>query len=309
LGFRINRSWNRKSSTLLVTILLSSLFTVPANAATSITIPVPANTNTSSFTTLFSNSDPNLIGGFGDSTEVLVIATATSGSLQLGSATGLTKVLGYQDPVNAVNSIRSFEISFTGTQSAANAALKTIKYQGDSARTGAASLTITSSVSGGAYNSTNQHYYEFKDLQLIWDISRCVAKFKYTTTADTTTEIVNTTTLNNETVFTKATCEAKAGYAKTIRTFNGLAGYLATATDADENAFITSKAGSAAAWLGGKAVNQTDLAEEKTRFRFFLEEMVNGTIYVTLQELCHSLLNTVHQEKLYLPQLQQLIKL
>ena len=258
MGFNINRSWNRKSSTLLVTILLSSLFTVPANAATSITIPVPANTNTSALTTLFSNSDPNLIDGFGDSTEVLVIATATSGSLQLGSATGLTKVLGYQDPVNAVNSIRSFEISFTGTQSAANAALKTIKYQGDSARTGAASLTITSSVSGGAYNSTNQHYYEFKNLQLIWDISRCVAKFKYTTTADTTTEIVNTTTLNNETVFTKATCEAKAGYAKTIRTFNGLAGYLATATDADENAFITSKAGSSAAWLGG-----SDLAADQ----------------------------------------------
>jgi hypothetical protein len=255
LGFSINSSWNRKSSTLLVTILLSSLFTVPANAATSITIPVPANTNTSALTTLFSNSDPNLIDGFGDSTEVLVIATATSGSLQLGSTTGLTAVFGYQSPVG---SSRALEIRFTGTQSAANAALKTIKYQGDSARTGAASLTITSSVSGGAYNSTNQHYYEFKNLQLIWDISRCVAKFKYTTTADTTTEIVNTTTLNNETVFTKATCEAKAGYAKTTRTFNGLAGYLATATDADENAFITSKAGSAAAWLGG-----SDLAADQ----------------------------------------------
>ena len=235
--------------------MLFSFFTVPANAATSITIPVPANTNTSSFTTLFSNTDPDLIAGFGDSTEVLVIATTTSGSLQLGSTTGLTAVFGYQSPVG--NS-RALEIRFTGTQSAANAALKTLKYQGDSARTGAATLSITSSVSGGAYNSTNQHYYEFKNLQLIWDISRCVAKFKYTTTADTTTEIVNTTTLNNQTVFTKATCEAKAGYAKTTRTFNGLTGYLATATDADENAFITSKAGSSAAWLGG-----SDLAADQ----------------------------------------------
>ena len=59
-------------------------------------------------------------------------------------------------------------------------------------------------------------------------------------------------------MFTKATCEAKTGYAKTTRTFNGLAGYLATATDADENAFITSKAGSAAAWLGG-----SDLAADQ----------------------------------------------
>ena len=102
-------------------MLLASLFTIPAQAATSITIPVPANTNTSSFTTLFSNTDPNLIDGFGDSTEVLVIATATSGSLQLGSTTGLTAVFGYQSPVG---SSRALEIRFTGTQSAANAALK-----------------------------------------------------------------------------------------------------------------------------------------------------------------------------------------
>ena len=229
-------------------MLLASLFTIPAQAATSITIPVPANTNTSSFTTLFSNSDPNLIDGFGDSTQVLVIATATSGSLQLGTTTGLTAVLGYQSPVG--NS-RALEIRFTGTQIAANTALKTLKYQADAARTGASTLTITSSVSGGAYNSSNQHYYEFKNLSLNWDISRCVAKNVYTTTADTSTEIVNTTTLNNQTIFTKADCLPKSGYAKTTRTFNGLAGYLATAIDADENAFITSKSGTAAAWLGG----------------------------------------------------------
>jgi hypothetical protein len=38
LGFSINSSWNRKSSTLLVTILLFSLFTVPAQAVSAITI-------------------------------------------------------------------------------------------------------------------------------------------------------------------------------------------------------------------------------------------------------------------------------
>lgn len=225
-----------------------SFFTIPAKAATSITIPVPANTNTSSFTTLFSNSDPNFIDGFGDSTQFLVIASATSGSLQLGTTTGLTAVLGYQSPVGTS---RALEIRFTGTQSAANTALKTLKYQADAARTGASTLTITSSVSGGAYNSSNQHYYEFKNISLNWDIARCVAKYKYTTTADTATEIVDATSLNNQTIFSKADCEAKAGYVKTTRTFNGLAGYLATAIDADENAFITSKAGTAAAWLGG----------------------------------------------------------
>jgi len=227
--------------------LLFSLFTIPANAATSITIPVPVNTNTSSLTTLFSNTDPNFIGGFGDSTPVLVIVTATSGTLQLATTTGLTVVTGYQSPVG---NIRALEIAFTATQSDANTALKTIKYQGDSARTGAATLTITSAVSGGAYNTTNGHYYEFKNLSLAWDISRCVAKYVYTTSGSAT-EIVNTTTLNDETIFTKSTCEAKAGYAKTIRTFNGLAGYLATATTAAENTFITNKAGTAAGWIGG----------------------------------------------------------
>jgi hypothetical protein len=238
----------KKISTLVTAILLFSLVTVPANAATSITIPAPVNTNTSAFTTLFSVSDPNFINGFGDTTQVLVIATATSGSLQLGSTTGLTAVLGYQ---TLVGDSRALEIAFTGTQNDANAALKTLKYQGDSARTGAATLTISSSVSGGAYNSTNQHYYEFKNISLYWDISRCVAKYVYTTEADTTTEIVNTTTLNNGTIFTKADCLPKATYAKTDRRFNGLAGYLATSIDSAENAFITSKAGSAAAWLGG----------------------------------------------------------
>jgi hypothetical protein len=177
----------------------------------------------------------------------LVIVTATSGTLQLATTTGLTAVTGYQSPVG--NS-RALEIAFTATQSDANTALKTIKYQGDSARTGAATLTITSAVSGGAYNTINGHYYEFKNLSLAWDISRCVAKYVYTTSGSAT-EIVNTTTLNNETIFTKSTCEAKAGYAKTIRTFNGLAGYLATATTAAENTFITDKAGTAAGWIGG----------------------------------------------------------
>jgi hypothetical protein len=232
-----------------------SLFAIPAKADTSMNIPVPANANTSALTTIFSNTEPNFIDGFGDSTQVLVIASATSGSLQLGTTTGLTAVLGYQTPVG--NS-QALEIRFTGTQSAANAALKTLKYQGDSARTGAATLTITASLSGGAYNSTNQHYYEFKNISLNWDISRCVAKNIYTTTADTATEIVNPTTLNNQTIFTKADCLPKAGYASTTRTFNGLAGYLATAIDADENAFITSKAGTAAAWLGG-----SDLAADQ----------------------------------------------
>lgn len=250
----MNRSWTNKIAIFSVTFLFTSFFAIPAKAATSIAIPVPANTSTSTFTTLFSNSDPNFIDGFGDSTQVLVIATATSGSLQLGSSTGLTAVFGYQSPVEA---IRALEIRFTGTQIAANAALKTIKYQGDSARTGAATLTITSSVSGGAFNSSNQHYYEFKNLALIWDVSRCVAKYVYTTTGSAT-EIVDTTTLNNQTVFTKSTCVEKAGYAKTTRTFNGLSGYLATAVDSDENAFITSKAGSAAAWLGG-----SDLASDQ----------------------------------------------
>lgn len=241
------RSPAKKPLTLLLTLLFISSFAIPARATTSLTIPARANTDTSTLTTLFSNLDPNFIVGFGDSTQVLVIATATSGSLQLGSTTGLTAVLGYQNPVGISNAL---EIRFTGTQSDANAALKTLKYQGDSARTGAATLEITSSVSGAAYNSGNQHYYEFRNLALIWDISRCVSKNVYTTTGSAI-EIVDTTTLNNETVFTKSTCVEKAGYAKTTRTFNGLTGYLATAIDADENAFITSKAGTAAAWLGG----------------------------------------------------------
>ena len=243
----IKSTWAKRISPVLASILLLSFFTIPANAATSITIPVPVNTNTSSLTTLFSNTDPNFIGGFGDSTPVLVIASVTTGTLQLATTTGLTAVTGYQSPVG--NS-RALEIAFTGTQSDANTALKTLKYMGDSARTGAATLTITSAVSGGAYNTTNGHYYEFKNLSLAWDISRCVAKYVYTTSGSAT-EIVNTTTLNNETIFTKSTCEAKAGYAKTIRTFNGLAGYLATATTAAENTFITDKAGTAAGWLGG----------------------------------------------------------
>lgn len=92
-------------------------------------------------------------------------------------------------------------IAFEGSQADVNNALATLSYQGS----GSASTTLEASATptGSAYNPSNGHYYEY----------------------------VNTTGLT--------WTEAKAATAAS--TFNGLTGYLATITSAEENDFMESK--------------------------------------------------------------------
>ncbi|MEI6622451.1 MAG: fibronectin type III domain-containing protein, partial [Actinomycetes bacterium] len=102
-------------------------------------------------------------------------------------------------------------LGFTGTQAQVNAALATLAFAGSSG--GAGSLQVSAVLAGTQYYPVTQHYYEAVNC-----LSACTW--------------------------------ASARAAALGRSFNGLAGYLATVSSADENAFILAKIGSDS-WIGG----------------------------------------------------------
>jgi hypothetical protein len=174
------------------------------------------------------------ITGFAESDDVLVVVskedgTALSGRVRLDSASftgGLTLgdldgVTGYNggSASNLNNAAGYGEIAFVGTLAQVNTALETLQY---SAPVGGGDETVgvSASLSGAAYFAGNGSYYEFVSTTVNW-----------------------------------ATAKSQAAG----ETFNGRTGHLATVTSLEENQFITSKVGTATAWLAG-----TDSAVEGT---------------------------------------------
>lgn len=181
-------------------------------------------TSSSSFTSVCASTCD--ITGFAASDDILVVVsksdgTALSGRVRLDSSSfagGLTlgdlgNVTGYNggNSSNLNNASGYGEIAFEGTQAEVNAALETLQYKSP-AGGGDETIGISASLAGAAYFAGTGHYYEFVSSTTTW-------------------------------------ASAKTGAAS--ETFNGMTGYLATVTSLAENQFITSKVGTATAWLSG----------------------------------------------------------
>lgn len=125
----------------------------------------------------------------------------------------LTSTTGLSAPTGYPSNFAGTEVAFTGTRTAVNSALDSLVYT-SGPEPGATSVEISAAAefAGKNYNPSNGHYYEFITGSQTWEAARAAAK---------------------------------------NRTFNGLQGYLATITSAEENAFVTSKTGGSAAWIGG----------------------------------------------------------
>lgn len=183
-------------------------------------------------------ANPVSLSGYNSDQILLATISTTSGTVKISATEGLTTATGYQNPVTAEAS----SIAFAGTQANINAALNTLKVTPGVATTSANSVTITVSNRGAgqvAYNPFNGHYYEFiNTAALNWD-----SAYK-----EITGITLGSGPLSATDISTRQAQTVSSGCAKT---FNGMCGYFATVTSEAENAFITTKVGTAAAWLGG----------------------------------------------------------
>lgn len=209
----------------VVSVAVFALSTVglmlPANAAET---SVGASTSDSTFeieTSLSQNVTLNSVTSFNDlvitgfTSDVRVVVTTSAGTVKLNTTDGLTTLTGYQSPIGSAAAI----IGFTASVANANAALNDLRFIADSVKgTGTIQVDVSSAGTGSiVYSTLNGHYYQFVTAPLSWD----AAAAAITTNADGEF------------------------------TFNGLTGYFATVTSAEENAFIKDKVGTASAWLGG----------------------------------------------------------
>ena len=123
MGFSINRSWNRKSSTLLVTILLSSLFTVPAQAVSAITI------GTTTFGAGVATNVGVNLSGFDESQnyQVTVKFVNTTTNVDVTNGT-LAATQSGTSLVPTYTSYSAAKLGFTGTYSQISSALSTLTW-------------------------------------------------------------------------------------------------------------------------------------------------------------------------------------
>jgi hypothetical protein len=171
------------------------------------------------------------ISGFAPADEVLVVVSASDGS----SLSGRVRL---DDATNLTQSQPGYqtdatapdghtELAFVGTQAQINAVLNTLQYKAPVGG-GDETIGISATLQGAAYFAGTGNYYEFVQASLTWT-------------------------------------EAKAAAANA--TFNGLSGYLATITSAEENAFIVEKTGGSESWVGGSdAFSQINAATGETTF-------------------------------------------
>ncbi|MGD9849096.1 MAG: cadherin-like domain-containing protein, partial [Desulfuromonas sp.] len=167
-----------------------------------------------SWTSVYSDNDEVLTGYTGD---VRVIVEATNGNVKLANAAGVTAITtGYGNLTDG----SATSIAFEGTLAQVNTALQQL--QANLAANPNMTLAISAIKGGSAYNPENGHYYEaVYSPGISWANAKGYAEFS---------------DWNGETGFTP-------------NTFNGLTGYLATITSAEENAFILSKL-PADGWIG-----------------------------------------------------------
>jgi len=163
------------------------------------------------------------ITGFAALDQVLVVV-GKSGGTALSGRVRLEVVTGLTQDLtgyqaDATAPAGHAELAFSGTQAQVNAALATLQYEAP-AGGGDETLGISASLTGAAYFAGTGSYYKFVATTGNW-----------------------------------STAKSQAAAA----TFNGMQGHLATVTSLAENQFITSKVGTATAWLAG-----TDSAVEGT---------------------------------------------
>ena len=202
-------------SALLATGLTSqsALAATSAGPSTSRIVVSPSSTN--KLNDVLASADAIRLTGYSTGDVVRVeISETGGGALKFTSISGLTAVVGGSalDTTTARDTLE-----FTATVADANTALANIQYvAGSSFET--ASISVIASYAGTdaanpvAFFKGNEHFYKFVTIGTSWT-------------------------------------QAKANAA--AETFNGMTGYLATSTSAEENAFITLRTGNSTAWLGG----------------------------------------------------------
>jgi hypothetical protein len=232
----------------IVIFALVTLQVIPANAAVSLgtgsAVSAVASNRSTTFNTIL-GANPLALSGYNADQVLLAVLTSTTGTLQISTTAGLTLATGYQNPISAA----AASIAFAGTQENINSALSSLKINaGEYVSTGQ-SVTLTVSNRGSnsvAYNSANGHYYEFINTSAMnW-----LNAFKAVTGINLSGSPISDVDEANR--------KAQTSSSGCARTFNGLCGYFATSTTATENDFITTKVGTAAAWLGGSDRNNVN---------------------------------------------------
>ena len=243
--------FNKRSIKFTVASIVSAFLAFSIAPAAQATPSLGSNSNTlnipayqpATLNTLL-GSNPILLSGYGESDILQATITTTTGEIKITNS-GVSAVTGYQSPVTQ----SAATIAFSGTQAAINTALNTLIVTPGVTTTSSHTINITVSnrgTVGAAYNPTSNHYYEFVSAtSLTWENA-----FKELTGIN-----LNNGNLTSEQIATRQAQTASSGC---IKTFNGMCGYLATVTSEAENTFITTKVGTAAAWLGGSDRNQND---------------------------------------------------
>lgn len=227
---------------------LVTLQVIPANAAVSLgtgsAVSAVASNRSTTFNTIL-GTNPLALSGYNADQVLLAVLTSTTGTLQISTTAGLTLATGYQNPISAA----AASIAFAGTQETINSALSSLKINaGEYVSTGQ-SVTLTVSNRGSnsvAYNSANGHYYEFINTSAMNWLNAFKAVTGINLSGSPISEV------------DEANRKAQTSSSGCTRTFNGLCGYFATSTTATENDFITTKVGTAAAWLGGSDRNNVN---------------------------------------------------
>lgn len=177
---------------------------------------------------------------FNSSTNVL-----TAGGVSVGVP------LGYRTPANFVGTSTTgvAALALEGSLADVNAVLKNLEFKRSSAGGSTLDVSVVRAGASGtvAYDPDSNRYYEFVSGAVTWVQARCAAKFVDGSYDASSTRFDKCNTSN-----------------LVPRTFNGLTGYLATVTSAAENTFVTSRAGSSAAWMGGSDEAATMLAGSET---------------------------------------------
>lgn len=199
--------------------------------ATGDNIAVNPNT-TVSLSTLLTHQ--LVVTGFPSSENVLAILTTSAGTLDETATVGVSAPLGYQGTVTNA----AATIAITGTTANVNLALATVQLNAPSSgRAATISVSVTDAGTNSiAYNPANGHYYQYVTTPLSWDAAYNAI------TGDSLTNHLTVANVGARLAQTGSTCAYK---------FNGMCGYFATVSNADESTFIANKVGSSSAWLGG----------------------------------------------------------
>ncbi|CAB4665301.1 MAG: hypothetical protein F2704_04640 [Actinobacteria bacterium] len=172
--------------------------------------------------------------------DVRIVAVASCGLLFIDDAIpGLSTVLGYQDPLG----LSATEIGFVGSPTAINQALDSMMYD-PTGCSGSPTIATTVSDTGSssdaniAFNPENGHYYQWVEDSVTW-----LGAFN----AITGSSISYSGNLRGDIISTGLNSSRNS----CPYSFNGLCGYFATVTTAEENAYINQKVGGQQVWLGG----------------------------------------------------------